>query len=99
MTSETRTFIDLWDISAIEYGCPKCGASIVYPLNKQYDRLEDVCPNCHEAWFPDPGAIRHPATPRVSDQIRNVFMTLQKIKESPGITARIRLRIDGVEKS
>lgn len=97
MTSENRILIELTDIKAVEYECPKCGAKIAYPLDKLYDRLADYCPNCNEAWFVD-NLNRPPGTPSIAQQTRSVFVTLQKLKEYAGVQVRIRLQVDGLQK-
>ena len=48
MTSETRTLVDVSDISGIELN--KCGAKILYPLEK-YQIALSQCPNCNDHWF------------------------------------------------
>jgi Zn finger protein HypA/HybF involved in hydrogenase expression len=51
MTSETRTLIDLSDITGIEIECRECSAKVFYPRKKNHDRLVRQCPNCNVDLF------------------------------------------------
>lgn len=53
MTSETRTLIELKDITGIEFKCKHCCATLLYPIGDQLDpkRVVSACPNCKEEWF------------------------------------------------
>lgn len=51
MTSETRTLIDLSDITGIEIECRECSAKVFYPRKNNHDRLIRQCPNCNTDLF------------------------------------------------
>lgn len=51
MTSEIRTLIQISDIPGIELECPDCKAKVFYPVEKNYERIGNLCPNCNSNWF------------------------------------------------
>ena len=92
MTTETRTLIEMKDISGIEFKCPRCGACVLYPFGEPIARLVDKCPNCFESWFA--GGAHLPSTPEpVAEEIRQLFMALQDTVKRKDIKARIRLHV------
>ena len=50
MTSETRTLIELNDVTGIEIQCPECQVKILFPIAKGF-KLAYTCPQCHKPWF------------------------------------------------
>jgi predicted RNA-binding Zn-ribbon protein involved in translation (DUF1610 family) len=48
MTSETRTYIELEDIIAIEFPCHSCGTTVAIPLRATEKAVSAPkrCPNC-----------------------------------------------------
>jgi DNA-directed RNA polymerase subunit RPC12/RpoP len=58
MTMEKRIFLDVKEITGIEYSCAHCGGKFQIPLTK-FDRVVGRCPNCEEllvsAMFPESG--------------------------------------------
>jgi hypothetical protein len=94
MTSEQRTLIELTDITGIEFECPACKAKILYPLQGEYRKLSEQCPNCGEAWF---GARpqRYQDSPTPASEAKQLFASLHKMASSPLVLARVRLHIGG----
>jgi predicted RNA-binding Zn-ribbon protein involved in translation (DUF1610 family) len=97
VTSETRILIDLTDIRAVEFECPKCDARISYPVDKRVDRLADKCPNCYEPWIQE-NANRFPGSPSVADGIMRTMEMLHTIATSSDVKARVRLHIPTIQK-
>ena len=89
---ETRTFIGLTDIEGVEFACPKCTARVFYPIAKQYDRMANQCPNCHESWFIQ-GGIQNPSVNTTVDQVRDVMASLQNVAKSELVRVNIRLQV------
>jgi hypothetical protein len=56
MTSQTKHFIELPDVVAVQLACRRCGAAVCLSLAKEI-RLETfrICPNCSEPWLALPG--------------------------------------------
>lgn len=50
MTFETRCFIDVSDILALEIVCGNCRNSITYPIDSN-SPIPDKCPSCGHALF------------------------------------------------
>jgi predicted RNA-binding Zn-ribbon protein involved in translation (DUF1610 family) len=50
MTEETRRFIELSDISALEFACKKCGTRITRSIEEAGKSLNG-CPSCGEFWL------------------------------------------------
>lgn len=95
MTSETRTYIDLTDITEIEFTCPHCKGKFLCPIGS-HDRLSDKCPNCFTEWFitnPQPAN-----SPTSVDGVKKVIDGLRSLTQSPFIRARVRLSVAGVPK-
>jgi hypothetical protein len=92
MTSEVRTLIEFTDIIGIEFECPKCAAKILYPLDKHYDRLLSLCPNCDQTWFDTNDRI-HPAEPQVIDQVTNLIAHFRKLVARTDIHAHVRIQV------
>ena len=92
MTSENRTLLELADIAGVEFECRKCGAKVLYPMEKQYDRLADTCPNCSEPWFAD-NPNRNPAEPSISERVKRTLSSLRAIGASAEIRAQVRLYV------
>jgi len=59
MTFETRATIQICDILAIEYECPKCRAKSVRPIVDPSNRegrsnaIPRACGNCNALWIPE----------------------------------------------
>jgi hypothetical protein len=93
MTSEIRTFIELSDLAAIEFGCPKCKATVAYSLNERPSRLPDKCPNCFEPFY----AALPPAPqrdPSASDQLTGWIEKLCDLKNHKDIKAALRFHVN-----
>lgn len=95
MTIETRTLIELTDISGVEFECPHCKAKTLYPFENQCDRLAENCPNCNEAWFLNPNP-KHPSEPTTAEGVKKTISSLRKLGENQLIRARVRLAIRGI---
>ena len=50
MTAETKTFIELDDIAAIQLRCKKCGATISRPVSESSKPMRE-CPSCQTLWM------------------------------------------------
>jgi len=95
MTSETRTLIELADISGIELECPKCGGKILYPLKEYAERLMSHCPNCNEHWFV--GSENIPGNPpQGKESISDLIGALRAATGRTDIRARIRLQVSNL---
>jgi predicted RNA-binding Zn-ribbon protein involved in translation (DUF1610 family) len=92
MPSESRTFIELSDISGVEFECPKCQAKILYPIKRHYEPLPENCPSCGQKWFD-----HNPALPegqsQVVELVQKTLISLHNITETPAIRAHVRLNI------
>jgi hypothetical protein len=97
--SEQRTFIEPTEIAGVEFGCPKCGLKILYPLTGNYTRLVDHCPTCDQTLVAtDPTA--HPSFSRHErEQIANLLTQLRNITQNPAIKAHVRIHITGVNEN
>jgi hypothetical protein len=96
MTSETRTLIELSDIAGVEFGCPKCGAKILYPMGKSYERIAEHCPNCNEDLFAPPNPKDHPTTPKIAKQVLEGLTAFQALIKRSDIYAYVRLEVKGL---
>jgi Zn-finger nucleic acid-binding protein len=50
MTSETRTLIELPDVSGLELTCLECGFVALFPMDK-LAKIVPHCPQCNHVWF------------------------------------------------
>jgi hypothetical protein len=50
MTSQTRYFIELSDLTAWRFQCKSCHASLELALDKIERGVLNVCPNCRAHW-------------------------------------------------
>jgi predicted RNA-binding Zn-ribbon protein involved in translation (DUF1610 family) len=96
MTTETRILIEFSDIFGVEFECPHCGAKIVYPLAKPYQRLGSLCPSCNEGWFAPQNPAAHPSTPSVAKQVFEGLLAFQQLLSRSDIHARVRLQVNGL---
>lgn len=57
MTREVRTYVDIRDISAVEFCCPRCQTEIVIRLDngREADALPARCPACRTEIFKGDG--------------------------------------------
>lgn|SRR5579862_7527656 len=99
MTSETRTFIELRDITGIELECRGCQTRIFTPLHVRLDKIGVSCPSCGNEWFqmtsdPRTGSTLCPAM----DQLRAMIDKLRLLASSDraDVVANIRLHVKGV---
>jgi hypothetical protein len=95
MSSESRTFIELSDITGMEFECPKCEAKILYPIKKHYEPLPENCPSCGAAWF-DENPARSADQPQIVEVVQKTLISLHNISETPAIRTRVRLNIKGL---
>src|SRR5258706_10464969 len=51
MTIENRVLIDLAEIAGIEVECRECSAKVLYPIEKNHERIGRQCPNCNGNLF------------------------------------------------
>ena len=95
MTKETRTLIELSDVTAIEVECRDCKAKIVYPLAKTYDKIVQRCPNCNDDLFvlnSEPGVPPHSSS---MENIRSIIKIVRALgKPGPDLKANIRLQVN-----
>jgi hypothetical protein len=92
MPSESRTFIELSDISGVEFECPKCQAKILYPIKRHYEPLPENCPSCGQKWF-DNNPNLPEGQSQVVELVQKTFISLHNITETPAIRAHVRLNI------
>jgi hypothetical protein len=96
MTSETRTVIELKDITGVEFECPGCQAKILYPFSKQYGRFATNCPSCNASWLLPNGPNTHPAAHTIMQELVTTFAALQKLLSDSRVDAKIRLQVSGL---
>ena len=96
MAVQTRVLIESKDILGVEFECSHCGATVLYPLEKPYQRLASQCPNCNENWFAALSPVAHPSTPAVAKQVLDGLAAFQTLLKRPDINARIRIQIKGL---
>ena len=96
MTSETRTLIEFKDIFGVEFECPLCGAKIMYPLAKPYQRLASICPSCNEGWFAPKNPSEHPSAPSAAKQVFEGLLAFQELIKRSDIHAHVRLQVNGL---
>lgn len=96
MTSETRTLIELGDITGAEMECPECHLTIFFPVGKLF-KIAASCPHCNHQWF-DERVNKHPSdTPYPAiDSIQAIFKELRTLTrdDRTDIHVRMRLRIN-----
>jgi predicted nucleic acid-binding Zn-ribbon protein len=92
MMNEQRTLIELTDIIGVEFECAKCGAKVLYPLAKHYNRILSQCPNCNENWL-DYNPKIHPADPQLNQQVVNIIAQLRSLGERPDLHAHVRVHV------
>lgn len=93
MTSETRTLVELRDITAIEFSCPHCTAKILYPFDTKHGRLATNCPSCNESWLLPNGPNMHPTAKTILQEMLALFAALQTAIADTRIAAKIRLQV------
>jgi DNA-directed RNA polymerase subunit RPC12/RpoP len=93
MSREIRTLIELSDITGVEFECRKCGAKVLYPFRKEYERPAERCPSCGEPWFADAG-MQHPSASSTADQVKKVIASMMTMAASPLVHAQVRLAIN-----
>lgn len=87
MTIETRSTIELKDISAVEFGCPSCGAVIIRKIDQNF-RMPSGCFNCDAQWTVTMSPEQQALT--------QLFRTLAHYS-SVKFPFRCRLEIDGIK--
>lgn len=92
MTSETRTLIELADIKGVEFSCRKCGAKVLYPLDRHYDELLEQCPNCNKNWITHDPELR-PDDPQPARQVANIVTAVRDLAKRKDICADVRLLV------
>jgi hypothetical protein len=92
MPTESRTFIELSDISGVEFECPKCEAKILYPIKRHYEPLPENCPSCGQKWF-DNNSNLPAGQPQVVELVQKTLISLHNITETPAIRAHVRLNL------
>lgn len=97
MSSESRTFIELSDITGVEFECPKCEAKILYPIKKHYEPLPQNCPSCGAAWFDENPALPFDQ-PRIVEIVQKTLISLHNIAATPAIRSRVRLNLKDLSK-
>lgn len=98
MSSESRTFIELSDITGVEFECPKCQAKILYPIKKHYEPLPENCPSCSQALFDENPALP-PGQPRIVEMVQKTLVSLHNMSETPAIRTWVRLNIKDLSKA
>jgi hypothetical protein len=91
MTIETRSTIDLDDITAIEYECSKCHCKTIRALDDKH-RVPAVCGNCSRVWMTD-GSREH-------QELTSFIAGLREFRRSSvNQDVRIRLEVHGIKKA
>lgn len=104
MTRETRTLIELPDITGVDITCSKCGFGAYYPIAKLTE-LNPHCPQCRILWFDEGaqqyqaayetrGSSRYPAI----DSLLSAVSELRALsrKDRTDLHATIRFRVLGL---
>lgn len=95
MTTETRSMVDVADISGIEVECRECNAKVFYPREKNQERINQRCPNCNADLF-----VINVNDPRqegsVSMEQVRMLMRLIKFLAKPAadLHANVRLQVN-----
>lgn len=87
MTTETRTYISVGDILAIEIVCSNCGASATRPIAKS-QTLPTRCTNCGADFF-DPEETALKALETVLDRLS--LLNRLELNERSRFSLRIQL--------
>lgn len=103
MTSETRTLIEMNDITGVEIECPECRLMIFYPIFvKEVIKIGPACPHCNRLFFDEAnnrayGGREYPAI----DSIQEIAASLRALcrKDRTDIHANIRLRVNAESKA
>jgi len=91
MTIETRSTIDLDDITAIEYECAKCRCKTIRALDDNH-RIPAMCGNCSAVWMTD-GSREH-------KELSTFVADLREFRRSSvNQHVGIRFEVRGIEKA
>jgi phage FluMu protein Com len=93
MATETRTFINLSDLSGIEFECRNCNAKILYPIQKHYQPLSEKCPSCKKPLF-DNNPELPSDQPQIVELVQKTIISLHNISETPAVKAHVRLYVE-----
>ncbi len=92
MTSEIRTVIDVGDIGGIEVECRECAARILYPVEKNNERLLQRCPKCNADLFAITRTVGGEGSVSM-EQVKLLMRTLKLLaKPDSDLRANIRLQ-------
>ena len=104
MTSQTKKFIDLWDIVGVQLQCRKCNASLLVggdTLRSIADAHNDAlwkCPTCGNSWtIPQAYPGQMSLDTEVKKFLRMVE-SMQKIDEQLGFHLRFEIKDEGEKK-
>jgi hypothetical protein len=93
MTKETRTLIDLGDISGIELECHQCKTKVLYPLDGTHgEKIARKCPNPS---CPAPDALFDGDTlPGADTDITSLAKALKTLtKARADLRVKVRFRV------
>jgi hypothetical protein len=79
MTSLTKQFIDLDDLTAVVISCSNCKASLTLPLDADRMNLPEICPNCNTTClchlrlrFPKPSVSTDSSKRFINSNVRSI---------------------------
>jgi hypothetical protein len=94
MTSETRVFIEVGDVSGIEIECLKCTVKSTFPISS-CAKIDGLCPHCEKPWFDKHTDERDKTTYPAVDSIRAIAAELSALNtKRTDIHAKIRIHLN-----
>ena len=93
MTSETRVFIEIGDVSEVEIECLKCNVKSTFPISS-CSKLDARCPHCEKIWFDTRDDVRDKTVCPAVDSLRTIATELSALNsQRTDIHAKIRIRL------
>lgn len=97
MTNETRTLIELEDITGIDMGCPHCEIRLFHPMSRA-DTVPITCPSCNGQWFG--GTVDQNNRTVGSEQVKTLAKVLKLLTAERGdIYVRLKLHVETLQKA
>jgi hypothetical protein len=100
MSGSAKTLIEVSDIVAVEFECPRCRTILSRPLaatgiEPATGRLPVQCFGCGADWFAIDSTV-HPNQPQVADKVREFLAQLKRLIVQHEVLANVRLEVNGV---
>ena len=87
MTVERRTLVDFSDVTALEFHCQTCNATM-RKQTQEWNQVSAVCWNCRTQWFAQ-GSQEHNALICIVD----AFKSLSQSTENRGYHLRLEINL------